>query len=356
MQLSTFGRGVFTGLVMGIGIGFSFNDINRLANSSPFLLNQLGSGGGFKDIPSSSTTAAINDFPTEARLATLLENIVTEALNRHSSTIAAAATATAATSSPQMPTSHDIANLVVKKMEASAALWPNKAAVDTPASSNTEMSSAMTKAVASAFFPVDPKTGLIRFPEHITQVIIDVGARESDYLSRQESVKDRNTAIILFDPLPDSFIPVVHRVSKLQMENRTNQWLDANYMNSVLAVRAALGETEGIISFNVGVAPACGSILEFSPKDTPHWCMSSQQKIQVPILKLGSIIDMIPATICDIHIKIDAEGADMLVLKGGGDSIKRAGSVIIECISYKTRQEMRVNQLSWTVLRDKFCN
>jgi FkbM family methyltransferase len=200
----------------------------------------------------------------------------------------------------------------------------------------------VTDAVAAAFFSLDPETGHILFPAAVQQVVIDVGARQSDYLARKMELNDGSTGLILFDPMPHSYIPVANMASEYQMRNRTEfpLWLDVNYMNSVFPVRAAVSDEEGTAEFNVGDMPACGSLLEFRDGNTPHWCMNSRQKIKAVTLRLESILRMIPPRIEDVHVKVDAEGFDLNVLRGAGRALTRARTVIIECINYKTRQEI----------------
>jgi hypothetical protein len=49
---------------------------------------------------------------------------------------------------------------------------------------------------------------------------------------------------------------------------------------------------------------------------------------------LEGLFELFPGNI-DIHLKVDAEGADLLVLKGAGKSIKRLSTAIIECFPNK---------------------
>lgn len=198
----------------------------------------------------------------------------------------------------------------------------------------------LTESMAASFFSIDPQTGYIQFPSSVKQVIIDVGARQSDYLDRLLKLGDKTIGLILFDPMPHSYIPVSNKASQYQMRNASDLWLDTDYMNSVFPVRAALADQEGTTEFNIGIMPSCGSLLEFKREDSPHWCMESAQKIKTVILRLESILNMIPPRIEDVHLKIDTEGFDLTVLKGGGQAVKRLRTVVIECINYKAREEI----------------
>ncbi len=73
--------------------------------------------------------------------------------------------------------------------------------------------------ISATSFPIDSQTGNIKFPPNITTVVLDVGARKSDYLSVLEKGKDPNVAMILIDPLPDSSIPLMKRVAEYSMQD-----------------------------------------------------------------------------------------------------------------------------------------
>ena len=135
----------------------------------------------------------------------------------------------------------------------------------------------ITNVIAASSFPMDSKTSKIRLPPSVTSVMIDIGARESDYLHAMESSEDESVALLLFDPLPDSNIPLAKRVAEYSMRN-IKQVNDDDEVEPVLEMdkvksrqvflsKVAVGEREGIANFNVASGPACSSILETSSKN-----------------------------------------------------------------------------------------
>lgn len=208
-----------------------------------------------------------------------------------------------------------------------------KASVNSEQSRGDSRASIM-KVLAASSFPMDSKTGNIKLPDSIKTVMIDIGARDSDYLSVMEERADKDVALILFDPLPDSNIPLSRRVAKYSMRNRDEEyyWLDNTKSRQVFLVRAAMGENEGIVDFNIAEGAACSSILKTSSKNK-FWCADVKETIEVPIVTLKDLLKLIPASINQIHVKIDTEGADLAVLRGAGDSIQRVESIVIECNS-----------------------
>jgi hypothetical protein len=71
-----------------------------------------------------------------------------------------------------------------------------------PTATNTTSPPPLLHQIAPLLFPMDAATGFIALPEPVTTVIIDVGARMSDYLKELERTKDPTVALFLFDPLP----------------------------------------------------------------------------------------------------------------------------------------------------------
>lgn len=184
----------------------------------------------------------------------------------------------------------------------------------------------LMRQVAAAFFPLDPETGKIKLEDGIDSVVIDVGARESDYLRALEAdplgkIHGNRTAVFLVDPLPASVVPVTARLSQYAI--KTKRW------NQAFVLRAAMGKQEGRMSFQVGLGPACGSILQTSAKNK-FWCAETKERIETIVFRLEDLLDLLPP-VGSINLKVDAEGADLDVLKGAGDKIAAFDTILIEC-------------------------
>jgi FkbM family methyltransferase len=198
------------------------------------------------------------------------------------------------------------------------------------ASSSPVRQRSLMKALAPSFFLMDPETDKIKLPESINTVVIDIGARDSDYLHALAATLDPTVALLLFDPLPDSYIPVNQRAMTYALTESMSRWLSPLRSNQVFAVRAAVGPEETTSQFNIGSGPACSSMLG-THADNKFWCAQSKGKITVNVVTLESILDLIPDNIQDLHLKVDTEGYDLQVLRGARDSIKKFQTVIIEC-------------------------
>ncbi|KAL3795138.1 hypothetical protein HJC23_007366 [Cyclotella cryptica] len=198
--------------------------------------------------------------------------------------------------------------------------------------------------ISATSFPMDSKSGKIKFPQSITTLVVDIGARASDYLGVLEKYEDSSVALILVDPLPDSSIPLMKRVAEYSMRGYTGgeSYLDPAKSRQVFLVRAAVGKTEGIANLNIAAAPACTSILNTSAKND-FWCANSGEAIKVPIITLDGLLGLLPDNISikQIHVKIDTEGADLDVLKGAPETLPKIDTIIIECNSDRSNRTFR---------------
>ena len=190
------------------------------------------------------------------------------------------------------------------------------------------MTTSLMRQVATAYFPLDPETGKIKLEADIDSVVIDVGARESDYLKalevdKQGKLHGNRTAVFLVDPLPSSVVPVTARVSQYAVQ--TKRW------NQAFVLRAAMGKKEGRTSFQVGRGDACSSILQTSTKNK-FWCARTTERIETLVFRLEDFLELLPSSVLgSVNLKVDAEGADLDVLKGAGDRIAAFDTIIIEC-------------------------
>ena len=193
--------------------------------------------------------------------------------------------------------------------------------------------------VAPLIFPLDGD-GMIDFPATVTSVVIDVGARDSDYLN-DYFMTDKTTALILVDPIPESFVPLLSRVAAVAQKNSRADLLDPRWKNKVMVTRVAMSDEEGVLPFNVAPNPSCGSLLK-TKADNPFWCHATVSTIQTVVLRLDRVLKLMPQRIQQLNLKVDAEGADLRVLMGAGDMLRQFDTVIIECVapnvSWSTRE------------------
>ena len=102
-----------------------------------------------------------------------------------------------------------------------------------------------------------------------------------------------------------------------------------NAEKRILLLPTGLSNISGFVDFNENFATGCGSILK-SKKDA-HWCSQTVNTMKVPVARLDSLLSVVPSYYSFHYLKVDVEGADHLVLYGGGKYIPQFNFVSIEC-------------------------
>lgn len=88
----------------------------------------------------------------------------------------------------------------------------------------------------------------------------------------------------------------------------------------------AIGTQEGVAMFNIGVNDATSSLKNFDKNYTHH---QMEKRINVNVIRLDTFCNQ--NNIDEIaHIKIDAQGSDLDVLKSLGDHIYKVNSLMVE--------------------------
>ena len=167
------------------------------------------------------------------------------------------------------------------------------------------------------------------FPPEVEHVIIDIGAADLNYLAAVEQHNNSTVTLILVDPVPASVVPLIYRAAAFNLQEADYYTL----LNRVFVLRGAMAETkQSHVNFQMSFSNHCGSLLKANAQNT-FWCWDTAQELVVTVFRLENLFDMIPNStsgIKSINVKIDADGADHLVLKGGGKALERVSSVIIE--------------------------
>jgi FkbM family methyltransferase len=206
-------------------------------------------------------------------------------------------------------------------------------------SSERQLKPSMWDAIAPVIFQME-ENGFLSLSKRVRTLVIDVGARDSEYLRTLELTNDPSVGLILVDPFPDSAVPLQQRVSTysmLQMSTDHQHRLHNRKSKQVYMVKAAFGAEEGIQNFNIASGPACGSLLKQS-NASKFSCSKAKRKIQVAVLTLEGLIQRIPPFVDSFHLKVDAEGADLMVLQGAKETIRKFQTVIIECTDTDNNQ------------------
>ena len=170
----------------------------------------------------------------------------------------------------------------------------------------------------------------IRFPEGVTDLIIDIGALRSGFA--REGALPASWAVIFFEPVPAN-------IAELQRALDSAPHRDRRFI-----VPAAVSSVEGAATFHRAAGPSCGSLLRSTAATgAGSACQKTVGEYVVPVVTLASLFEMLPPPsgepgggggLRHRYLKIDTEGADHLVLRGAGPGLAalgRFGAITVEC-------------------------
>ena len=146
------------------------------------------------------------------------------------------------------------------------------------------------------------------------KTILDIGANEGQFADKMHALFPE-TMIYSFEPIPEAFT---------QLEN--------NFKGNtqIKGINLALGESVGEITFNKNESSASSSFLEMSDTHVESFDFAVKTtpiKVKVDTLDHVMSKENIAAPML---IKIDVQGFEDKVIKGGSDTIKQAEMVICE--------------------------
>ena len=154
--------------------------------------------------------------------------------------------------------------------------------------------------------------------------IVDVGSNEGQFVSSCELIF-KDVKYYCFEPLKDVFSLLSGKYS-------------VNPKFSLFNL--GLGSQEGSISINQNEYSPSSSILEMNEVHKNSFDFAKHNFIQeIQIQKLDSFVDRIQPDQFTL-LKIDVQGYELEVINGGGEFIKKVGTIIIE-MSF---QELYKNQ------------
>jgi FkbM family methyltransferase len=137
-------------------------------------------------------------------------------------------------------------------------------------------------------------------------VFIDVGAHIGRYSFPIAKLIDMDGLVIAIEPDPLTFKSLLMGIK-------------LNNLGNILALNIALGDSEGKAILCQKLVTATSSITEFD---------KCQRFVEVPLRRLDSIVEELKLGHVDV-IKIDAEGAEIQVLKGAVNTITRFKPFIV---------------------------
>jgi FkbM family methyltransferase len=146
-------------------------------------------------------------------------------------------------------------------------------------------------------------------------VILDVGAYDGKpYL--QQACNDKSLVVYAFEP-------------NLAIANKVAKTSPDNYHMLPLVV----SEIDGTVTFYENVNPHTSSILPFNKEKLPLWHQGHKLKtikpVEVRSIRLDTFIKQYDITSVDL-LKVNAQGADLQVIKSSGDKINIIKKIQLE--------------------------
>jgi len=163
------------------------------------------------------------------------------------------------------------------------------------------------------------KYNKISIPSHIKHIKIDIGLSYHAPQSQRWLESEEDLFVFGFEPNPRSVKAILSPDNKLRDPGH-GVILDTKYINkNIYIIPVALGNVKNtelnfyITEFDEG----CSSIYE--PKT---FFSKTNEIIKVPVFTLADFFVLVPDNIKYIeYIKIDAQGSDLNIIKGGGNYI-----------------------------------
>tara|TARA_Y100000389_G_C17388088_1_gene478255 strand:+ start:44 stop:952 length:909 start_codon:yes stop_codon:yes gene_type:complete len=170
--------------------------------------------------------------------------------------------------------------------------------------------------------------GCIVLPHNCSRIMIDIGTsinwpNSTDWLNRHPN----DSTVIGIEPnidawlLPKALYFYAEHIDQLKGKSKT--YLSKNITNRLLFLPVAIANYDGYATFNSNKDVGTSSLLE-----SDHELF---RETIVPTMKLSRLLAKIPDSIKYIeHLKIDAQGFDLEILKSAEEMITKIAVITIE--------------------------
>jgi FkbM family methyltransferase len=155
--------------------------------------------------------------------------------------------------------------------------------------------------------------------------VIDIGANEGQFAQKIRDIMP-NVQIHSFEPIPDVC---------------TDLKLKFSHDNKFSAYNTALGNENGVSIMTLNESSAASSLLKLNDEAKAHFSfLKESNDIQIKISKLEDI-DFQPKLQKPYLVKIDVQGFELEVIRGGTKILKDAEVILVE-VSFRHLYEKQV--------------
>jgi FkbM family methyltransferase len=171
------------------------------------------------------------------------------------------------------------------------------------------------------------ENGKIKLPLDTKHVKLDIGLSYNAPHSQKWLSEEKGLIVFGFEPNPDSIASITNGATKRHIAH--GDPLNKEHVGkSFFLLQCALSDAEGMFLFHcTAQCNSCdtGSSSLFKPSHFPI-----EKMIHVPVFRLDSFFNLFPFETHPIidYIKIDAQGADLDIVKGAGSYIADHVAVI----------------------------
>jgi FkbM family methyltransferase len=145
-------------------------------------------------------------------------------------------------------------------------------------------------------------------------VVLDVGANRGQF-TKTISALVPSARIYSFEPLPSCF-------------KHLKEFADSN--TRVTAFNCAIGDSSGILSFQENDFPQSSSFLQMADAHKESFPYTKNTKsLDVEVMRLDDVVKDLDLG-NSLFIKVDVQGYEDKVLKGGGETFKKAKIILLE--------------------------
>jgi FkbM family methyltransferase len=175
---------------------------------------------------------------------------------------------------------------------------------------------------------MDKYVDFSKVPNHIKRIKLDVGLSYSAPHSQiwLDNNKENDLYVFGFEPNPECYNSILNKNIKKQNEGHStpieNKYIDDNKYFKVIPVALSNNEKEQYMDF-YAMKNDCGTSSLFKPIDLNLG--EVKEVVKVPVFSLKHFFDLFDWERFPIieYLKIDAQGADLDIIKGAGDYITR---------------------------------
>jgi len=161
--------------------------------------------------------------------------------------------------------------------------------------------------------------GTVPVPNGTDRILMEIGCSNVGTLDDELLNQDAYSFLLSFEPLLDKYAELAAKGNARYNGNVGDTITPlAHHHQRAVVLPLAVGPRAGTATFNVGHVAGCSSLLQLANNKTggwAKWCRNVVETRTVPAILLTSALALSPATLPIQLLKIDAQGADLSIIR-----------------------------------------